>query len=114
MRDPFNCVARTDPALLQHAQIKAGAIGRGEAGGELIVIHADAELEARRARLRDLHPRRADLKLIADADRVFQPAGDGEILAELAVWKTFALRTPLTLSPALVCPSTWYIVTVRA
>jgi hypothetical protein len=54
------------------------------------------------------------LKLIADADRVFQPAGDGEILAELAVWKTFALRTPLTLSPALVCPSTWYIVTVRA
>jgi hypothetical protein len=67
----------------------------------LIVIHADAELEARRARLRDLHPRRADLKLIADADRVFQPAGDGEILAELAVWKTFALRTPLTLSPAL-------------
>ena len=31
VRDPLDGIARTDPALPQHAQIKAGAVGRGEA-----------------------------------------------------------------------------------
>ena len=72
-------------ALLEHAEVEAGAVVGDEQGRNPRIIHADPDAIAGDARLGHLEDRAADLVAIADADLVVAESFDGEVLAELSV-----------------------------
>ena len=97
-------VSRLDLALLQHAEVEAGAAVRDEQGRDARVVHADADAVAGDARLRDLEDGGADLVAVADAHLVVAQSLDREVLAELAVDEVIAteLAFPVAVGVALV------------
>ena len=72
-------------ALLEHAEVEAGAAVGDEQGGNARVVHADPDAVAGDARLGDLEDGGADPVAVADADLVVAQSLDGEVLAELPV-----------------------------
>jgi hypothetical protein len=65
--DDLDWVAGRDVARFDDREVCARTAGAGEAAGELRVVHAYAELEARKARLSYLEDGRADGPAFADA-----------------------------------------------
>ena len=78
-------VARLHLALLEDAEVEAGATVGDEQGGNPRVVHADPDAVAGDARLRDFEDGGADLVAVADADLVVAQSFDREVLAELSV-----------------------------
>ena len=78
-------VSRLHVALLEHAEVEAGAAVGDEQRGDARVVHADPDAVAGDARLGDLEDGGADPVAVADADLVVAQPLDGEVLAELSV-----------------------------
>src|ERR1700730_1440021 len=74
-----------DVPWLQHPEIPPGAAVPDPHAEQVMHPPAPRELPAGLPRLTDLEPRRANAEDVADVDRFFGQAGDGEILAEGAV-----------------------------
>src|SRR4051794_18417379 len=75
-------VARADLALAHDPQVRARALGPREALEHLRIAEAQAQLEAREARLADLELDRAEPPALADHRAAHVDARDGEVLAE--------------------------------
>src|SRR3954470_9137581 len=78
----LDLVARADLALAHDAQVRAGPLRPREALEHLRVAEAQAELEARKARLADLELDRAEPPALADQRPAHVDALDREVLAE--------------------------------
>ena len=83
--DLDDLVSRLDLALLEHAEVEAGAAVGDEQRGDARVVHADPDAVAGDAGLGDLEDGGADPVAVADADLVVAQPLDGEVLAELPV-----------------------------
>ena len=79
-----NASAAFNVARLQHPQVPSGAAALHDQLRHVEAIPAASELPARRARLRDLHDRRADAERVADGNVRFALSLDRKILAEPA------------------------------
>ena len=82
-------VSRLYVAFFEHAEVEARAVVGDEHRGDARVVHADPDAVAGDPGLRDLEDGSADLVAIADADLVIGESFHGEVLAELAVAKSF-------------------------
>ena len=80
--EPFDGVARRNRSFLFNREVEATAAAGLETLDDLRPAKADAELEARHARLRDPKLRGADAEPAADGSGVFQQALNREILAK--------------------------------
>jgi hypothetical protein len=81
----YDVIARANFPFLQHAKVESWPVMFYEQRRHTRLVHADADAEARHARLRYFKYRATDAVSIADADLVIGKSLDGEVFSELAV-----------------------------
>jgi hypothetical protein len=89
LMDRNNFVTCADFSFAKYAKIEPAAAACQETLDHILAVKFQIQFEARKARLRDDHLRRADREAVSDTDSLFQQARRREVFAESPPWKIY-------------------------